>query len=149
MRRRRTIVSSVLVALATPCVAASLTPWHFEELGRQWRRGVPQSPAVAVPSPITRDERVEPVSLKDAIALALANHPRVAAQRLEPTRQEAGVLQAQAQYDATFSGDLLHSHSITPNASSLAGRRTLVVDDRSANFHLFKAFRGSGTLATI
>jgi len=115
---------------------------------RQWRPGVPDSPALQVPQPITRDEQVQAVSLKDAIALALENNPGIAAQRLEPGRQGETILQAQAQYDPTFAGELLHSHAVTPNTSSLAGTRTSKVDDRSANFHLLKEFR-SGTTATI
>jgi HAE1 family hydrophobic/amphiphilic exporter-1 len=148
MVRLHTLVSCALLVLATPCTAAALTPWHFDEVLRQWRPGIPDDHALQVPQPITHDERVEPVSLKDAIALALANNPGIAAQRLEPARQSEGILGAQAQYDPTLSGELLYSKSKTPNTSSLAGTRTLKVDDRSANFHLFKLFR-TGTLATV
>ncbi|TMB60875.1 MAG: TolC family protein [Deltaproteobacteria bacterium] len=148
MPRARTIACTVLLAAATPSLAESPTPWRAAELLRQWRPGVPASPALAVPHPITRDEQVQPVSLKEAIALALQNNPGIAAQRLEPGRQDETVLQAQAQFDPTFAGELLHSHSVTPNTSSLAGTRTTVVDDRSANFHLFKELR-PGTVATI
>jgi outer membrane protein TolC len=148
MRRRSTLVSLLLVLVATPCFAASLTHWHFEELGRQWQRGVPADPALQVPQPVTRDDRVEEVSLKDAIALALANNPGIAAQRLEPARQGAGVLGAQAQYDPTLAGELSLENSHLPNASALTGQRDLRVDTRDANLHLFKTFR-TGTRATI
>src|SRR5439155_16406266 len=105
----------------------------FEAAGGRGRPGVPAPPALAAPHPITRDDRVQEVSLKDTIALALENNPGIAARRLEPTRQAAGILDAQGQYDPTFAGELLHSHAVTPNTSSLAGTKTAKVDDRSAN----------------
>ena len=148
MRGAPTIVAGLLVALASPCAAVSLTHWHFEELGRQWHPGVPESSALRVPSPITRDDKIESVSLKDAIALALANNPGIAAQRLEPVRQGGVVLETQAEFDPTLSGEVGKSLSESPNASALAGTRTTRIDDRYANFHLFKTFR-SGTVATI
>jgi outer membrane protein TolC len=123
------------------------TPWRAGEIIRQWQP-VPDSPAVRIPSPITRDEQVERVSLKEAIALALQNNPGIAAQRLEPIGQEGAVLEAQGVFDPTFAGELLQSHTLTPNTSALAGTRTAKIDDRSANFHLIKTFR-TGTVATI
>src|SRR5689334_20319068 len=67
-------------------------PWRASVLPEQWRPGVPRSPALDVPSPITRDDEVEQVTLKQAIGLALENNPGIAAQRLEPTRVEQGIL---------------------------------------------------------
>jgi len=98
--------------------------------------------------PITHDEQVESVTLKDTIALALENNPGIAAQRLEPVRQGEGILRSQAQYDPIASAEVQEAKSITPNASSLSGTRTLNVDDRFANFHLFKTFR-TGTSANL
>ena len=151
----RALLLGTLLALAaaapgpaeTPPGSPS-TPWRTSELLRQWKPGVPASEALRVPEPITRDEEVQPVSLKEAIALALENNPGIAAQRLEPARQGAGILQAEAPFDPTLAGELTYSRSVTPNTSSLAATRTLAVDDRSANFHLFKMFR-TGTVGTI
>jgi outer membrane protein TolC len=87
--------------------------------------------------------------LKDAIALALANNPGIAAQRLEPTRQATAILGTQAQYDPTLAGELHLQNAHLPNASALAGQQdTLKIDTRDANLHLFKLFR-TGTLATV
>jgi outer membrane protein TolC len=123
-------------------------PWRGAVLPEQWRPGVRPSPALAVPEPITHDEQVEEVTLKQAIALALENNPGIAAQRLEPTRQGEGILQAQAQYDPTLAGELNYSRAVTPNASVLGGSLTSIVEDRYANLHLLKLFR-SGTQVTI
>ena len=124
------------------------TPWRGAMLPEQWRPTIPESEALRIPSPITRDDKVDSVTLKEAIALALVNNPGIAAQRLEPTRQGESVLRAQSTFDTTFAAEATQSHSTTPNASSLAGTRTLNIDDRTANFHLFKTFRTS-TFATI
>jgi outer membrane protein TolC len=124
------------------------TPWRAGEWVRQWQPGVPESDALRVPQPITHDEKVQEVSLKEAIALALASNPGIAARRLEPFGRAEAVLGAQAVFDPVFAGEVEQHHSKTPNASSLAGTRTLKIDDRTANFHLFKTFR-TGTIATI
>ena len=66
--------------------------WRGSVLPEQWRPGIPESAAVQVPRPITRDQGVEQVTLKEAIGLALQNNPGIAAQRLEPARQGEGIL---------------------------------------------------------
>src|SRR5437899_8633125 len=133
------LVLSARAGLAEPPAVPPSTGWRGAEVIRQWRSGIEPSPALSVPSPITHDEHIESVMLKDAIALALENNPGIAARRLEPFRQTEGILQAQATFDPTLAGELMQAHSITPNTSALAGRiSTVKVDDRSANFHLFK-----------
>jgi len=114
----------------------------------QWRLTFPPNPALAIPARITRDEDVDRVTLKEAIGLALQNNPGIAAQRLEPARQEQDVLQAEAQYDPNLSGELDYARSVVPNASILGGTLTSVTEDRYANFHLFKMFR-TGTQLTL
>src|SRR5262249_36767563 len=102
-----------------------------------------------VTQPITRDEQIENVTLKQVIGLALENNPGIAARRLEPARQEESILQAQGQnFDPILSGELNYGRSVTPNASVLGGSETSVSEDRYANFHLFKMFR-PGTQVTI
>jgi len=122
------------------------TWWGAKELPRQWRPTEPESDAVKVPDEITDDENVEPVSLKQAIAIALENNPRIAAQRLEPAKQEAGILGAQAQFDPTLAAEVRSAHSRTPNQNILAAADTLVIDERSANAHLIKRLRTSTLL---
>ena len=131
-----------------PPPAAPKPAWRGAVLPGQWRPGVPQSAAVQVPTPITRDEEVERLTLKMVIGLALQNNPGIAAQRLEPIRQGEGILQAQAQYDPSLFGELNYARTVTPNASVLGGTLTSVVEDRYANLHLFKLFR-SGTQITL
>jgi outer membrane protein TolC len=151
MLRPRLLVLCAFVGVAASVGHAADTReprtwWGAKELPRQWRPTEPESDAVAVPDDITQDENVEPVSLKQAIAIALENNPRIAAQRLEPAKQEAGILGAQAQFDPTLSAEVQQAHSRTPNQNILALTDTLVIDERSANAHLMKRLRTSTLL---
>jgi outer membrane protein len=155
MRSRLRVPAFAILAVlsAAPVEGQEPSPpprpsWRGAVLPEQWRPGVPPSPALAVPSPITHDEQVDQVTLKQVIGLALENNPGIAAQRLEPTRQSEGILQAQAQYDPSLAGEFNYSRTVTPNASVLGGAFTTVAEDRYANLHLLKLFR-SGTQMTI
>jgi outer membrane protein TolC len=150
MLRPRVLVLCALIAGSASVGGAADTReprtwWGARELPRQWRRSTPESDAVKVPQ-ITLDDQIEPVTLKQAIALALENNPRIAAQRLEPVKQEAGILGAQAQFDPTLAAEIQQAHSRTPNQSVLAATDTLVIDERSANVHLIKRLRTSTLL---
>lgn len=101
-----------------------------------------------MPSPITRDAQVQKVSLKEAIAIALENNPRLAARRLEPLRQSEGILQAQGKFDPRLTGDLSYGRAETPSPSVLGGASSVIVEDRYANFHLIKVLR-TGTQLSI
>ena len=96
------------------------TWWGAKELPRQWRPTEPESDAVKVPDEITSDENIEPVSLKQAIAIALENNPRIAAQRLEPAKQEAGILGAQAQFDPTLAERTTSAQSTSSSGRGMA-----------------------------
>ncbi len=155
MPGRRTLAGSTIVLLLTAGATAAAdpsdltrTPWRGSMILDQWRPGAPKSPALDVPRPITRDEQVQRVSLKEAIALALGNNPGIAARRLEPVRQSEAILQAQGQFDPTLSAEVQKQRTTTPSGSLLAGAETLTVDDRYANARLWKRLR-SGTLATV
>src|SRR5262245_31152705 len=154
MPRVRVSVLGVVAIAAVVGVAAAAPPeeprfpYSPSQLKRQWTPGVPPSPATQLPTAITHDDEVQHVSLKETIALALENNPGIAAQRLEPVRQDETVLGAQAQFDPTLSGEYNQNHSTLPNASALAGTPTLNTDNRNANLHLIKTFRTS-TIATF
>jgi outer membrane protein len=152
------VARALLVLLVTTTVVTAVrgeqvpppppAPWRGAVLPEQWRRQVRPSPALSVPVPVTRDEAVDTVSLKEAIGLALENNPGIAAQRLEPSRQEEGILQAQSQYDPTLSSQLNYSKANTPNASLLGGNLVTVTEDKYGNASLQKTFR-TGTQLTL
>src|SRR5262249_50198504 len=144
------LVGVVLLVAATMGGATEPAPgppepsWRGSVLPDQWRRDFPRSPALDVPSPITHDEEVQRVTLKEAIAIGLENNPGIAARRLEPARFDTNVLQPQSEFDPTLGSELNYSRSVTPNPSSLSSAPTNVIEDRYANAHLYKLFR-SGT----
>jgi outer membrane protein len=149
MRARWWLVVTIAVVIgvrpgvhATEPAAPPEPYFHPFALSDQWKP-IKRSRALDVPSPVTRDEDVQRVTLKEAIAIALENNPGIAAKRLEPARVETTVLQAQAQYDPLLSGELNYARSVTPNSSSLSGISTSVVEDRYVNGHLAKLFRSS------
>jgi outer membrane protein TolC len=123
-------------------------PFRFSVLPDQWRPDVPPSAALGVPGAVVRDELVERVTLKEAIALALVHNPGIAAERLEPTRLRAGVLAEQGRFDPAFAAELESRKSEIPNASALGGTAVSRIDERFANFHLMKLFR-SGTQFSV
>jgi outer membrane protein len=123
-------------------------PNRFSVIPDQWQRGVPPSPAMEVPAVITRDPEVQRVTLREAIAIALENNPGIAAQRLEPTRVEQSVLEAQGQYDPILGGHAIWQRTTTPNPSQLAGTLTSDIDDRNLDVNLGKLFR-TGTQFTL
>jgi outer membrane protein TolC len=144
---RLMVVVGVLVVAAgagaaEPGPAPPGPSWRGAVWPQQWR-GVPSSPALDVPHPVTRDEEVQRVTLKETIALALENNPRIAARRLEPARAGTSVLEAQSAFDPILGGQLDYSRSVTPNANQLSATETSVVEDRTVGASVSKLLRSS------
>lgn len=118
-------------------------PFRFSVLMEQWRPVPEPSEALRYAGSITRDDTIEHVTLKDAIAIALQNNPGVAASRLEPTRIAADVLGAQSQFDPLLGGEFRWGEANIPNASTLAGTTTTVTRERQYDASLAKLFRSS------
>jgi outer membrane protein len=149
----RGLVVALIVALATPARAESPTPappspFRFSVLSEQWQTQLEANPALAVPSTITRDDEIQNVTLKETIAIALENNPGIAARRLEPTRVQQDVLEAQGQYDPVFDSQILYSKIVTPNPSALSGIVTSKIETRTADVGLRKLMR-TGTRLDI
>jgi len=136
------LAAAVGARAAEPGRAPAGPSWRGAVWLDQWR-GIPESRALAVPSPITRDDEVQRVTLKETIAIALENNPGIAARRLEPARIDTTVLESQSIFDPTLAGELEYAKSITPNASFLSNTTDNVVEQRRADLHLTKLFRTS------
>ena len=152
VRVGRLAVVCVLAATAgaratEPGVAPAGPSWRGAVWPDQWR-GIPTSRALDVPVPVTRDDEVQRVTLKETIAIALENNPGIAARRLEPARVDTTVLEAQSGFDPVLSGELDYSKSITPNASFLSNTTKNVVEERRGDLHLSKLFRTSTQVST-
>lgn len=123
--------------------------WRGSLLPDSWKRQLPPSAALRTPDEITYDGEVQRVTVKETIAIALENNPGIAAQRLEPTLQEQGILGAQSKFDPSFNGELNYATTETPNANVLAGALSTRANDRYANFHLTKLLRPTGTQFSV
>lgn len=117
-------------------------PW--EALRESWELELPDLPVLRQ-SVVTRDDKIQRVTLHETIAISLENNPRIAARRLDPVLQEAGVLQAQAKFDPLFDGDATWAEADTPTGNALASNTGAVTTrNRDVNMGLNKLFR-SGT----
>src|SRR5690242_13961254 len=135
------LIGATMGGATEPASAPPEPSWRGAVLLDQWRRDFPRSPALDVPSPITPDDEVQRVTLKEAIGIALENNPGIAARRLEPARFDTNVLEAQSSFDPLLGSELNYSRSVTPNPSSLSSTPTNIVEDRYANSHLSKLLR--------
>lgn len=151
IRRAVGWLAALMLAMGQPVLAegpspAPPSPWRLSVIPDQWRRDVPPSPALDVPIPVSRDEETQRVTLKEAIAIALENNPGIAARRLEPTRIEQNVLEAQSQYDPVAAGGLLYESDTTPNPNSLADTIESRVKQRTLTVGVDKLLRSSTRL---
>ena len=145
---RMRVVGLLLLLFAPVARAADPTPpplpeapFRFSVLMDQWRPEPEPSDVLRHPGGITRDEAIEHVTVKDAIAIALENNPGIAARRLEPTRVSADVLGAQAQFDPLLGGEFRWGEAYVPNANALLGTSTVITRERHYDASLQKLFR--------
>jgi outer membrane protein TolC len=136
----------VALVMATPVGAeaptpAPPTPYRFSVLSEQWQTQLEANPALATPATITRDDEIQNVTLKETIAIALENNPRIAARRLEPTRVQQDVLEAQGQFDPVADSQILYSKVVTPNPNGLSGVATSIISTRTIDAGIRKLFR--------
>jgi outer membrane protein len=140
------LLGVVPVACAETIDPLPEAPGPVDVLVDQWRLPLPPSDATRPVGAITRDDTVERVSLKEAIAIALENNPGIAARRLEPVAASADVLAAQAKFDPVLDGGASWGHSVTPNSSALAGTPALIESNREIDLGLGKLLRSGASL---
>ncbi len=124
------LVASLASALATPpCRADPTTDVRIPTLGeqflRQWRI---ENTAPIAESPDfvrSRDETESRLSLRDAIATALANNPGIAVERLGPAFARADVARSNGIFDPVVEASARVEHSTQPTSSVLSGASVL------------------------
>lgn len=94
------------------------------------------------------EEETIPLTLTEAIHVALANNPRIAAQKLVPASMAQEILKAQARYDAVFSFNLSKNLRQQPTGSVLSGANTLKTQNIDFGSSLRKRF-GSSSEVTV
>lgn len=125
------------------------TPGLPEAVIHQWT-GIGEEPQEfgVEPERLRRtDQETATLTLTEAIHVALANNPRIAAQRLIPVSVKQEILKAQARYDAVFSFNLSKNLRQQPTGSVLSGASALKTKNIDFGSSLRKRF-GSGSEIT-
>jgi len=73
----------------------------------------------------TRDDTLERLSLREAVAVALANNPGIAVERLGPEFARADIDRANGVFDPTFQASGTVDRSVVPASSVLQGAQVL------------------------
>lgn len=89
----------------------------------------------------------QPVTLQQALALALANNTDLRIQRLGPLGARASVRSAQSIFDPTVSADVSFDRSVQPAGSALAGALTTQGHNLNAGGGLRKTLLTGGQLS--
>jgi len=128
--RRRAVARTAALAIALAAAAASADtaptdeppiPSLGEQLRRQWTieditpRAEPRSYLQ------TRDDTLERLSLREAVAVALQNNPGIAVQRLGPEFARAEIDRADGAFEPTFEASATTERDVTPTSSALSG----------------------------
>jgi outer membrane protein TolC len=93
-----------------------------------------------------RDETVERLSLREAVATALENNPSIGAQRLGPLSARADVQRANGAFDPTFQASASTDRSVTPSSSALSGAQVVRQRDNVFGLSLQKLLLSGATV---
>lgn len=117
-----------------------------EQLRRQWtiERIEPQPESRGYLK--SRDETVERLSLREAIATALENNPGISVERLGPSFARAGIDRAVGVFDPSFKTYGKIQRDVTPTGTALAGATALRQRQNIFGFTLEKLVRTGATL---
>jgi hypothetical protein len=103
------------------------TPWLPSALIHQWTRLEDEAQELRFDPEHLRtvDKETVTLTLTEAVKVAVANNPRIAAQGLVPVSVKQEVLKARARYDSFFSFDLSKDLRQQPTGSVLSGADAL------------------------
>jgi outer membrane protein len=125
--------------LAAACLAGLVTPAHARQTPAAPQQPSPQSqqPAPQQPPPQTQAPAAtpagpeRPLSINEAVELALKQNLGIQIERLNPQLQDYTIQQALANYTPVFGGGINYSNQQQPPSSFLSGSNTTVT---SSNF---------------
>jgi outer membrane protein len=93
----------------------------------------------------TRDDTLERLSLREAVAAALANNPGIAVERLGPEFARADVDRANGVFDPTFQASGTVNRSVVPASSVLQGAQVVREKDYIYALSVQKLLRSGAT----
>lgn len=130
-------------------------PNYAEVLGHQWRDGVPDD-VLRMESGtdnfgLLGDQSLQPTSLQECVALAVANNTDLQIQRLGPLSARVGVRQARAVFDPVGTSEISKVRDVSP-ASSISeftsgSGDSLLNQDFNAKVGVAKTLLSGGQLA--
>lgn len=150
-----------LVLAATPLIAGALAaqplraepattpylrvPSLGEQILRQWAIEDVAPQAEGKDYLESRDDSVERLSLRDAVAAALENNPGIAAERLGPSFARSDIDRANAIFDPVLEANATIERTTTPTSSALAGAPVLRMRENVFGLSLRKLLRSGAT----
>lgn len=156
MRGASMVVLQIMISLAVlvrlaiagpPATDEVSVPSFSEQLYRQWTL----EPVEPKPEPRehlrTRDQTVERLSLREAVAAALENNPGIAVERLGPHFARADIDRAAGAFDPLFKAYGKIDRSVTPSSSALAGALEVRQSDNKFGASLEKLIRTGAKLS--
>jgi outer membrane protein len=120
-------------------------PSFSEQLREQWRRGDVQPKPESREYVETRDDTIERLSLREAVATALQNNPGIAVERLGPEFARADVDRANGIFDPVFQSSASVDRSVVPASSVLQGAQIVRQKDYVYALSLQKLLRSGAT----
>ncbi|HSD11741.1 MAG TPA: TolC family protein [Candidatus Binatia bacterium] len=120
-------------------------PSFQEQLRKQWTRQDVEPKPEPRSYLETRDDAVERLSLREAVATALQNNPGIAVERLGPEFARADVDRANGIFDPTFQASGSVDRSVVPASSVLQGAQVVRQKDYVYALSLQKLLRSGAT----
>src|ERR1051326_2421610 len=152
--RRSIVLCAVAVFIGLGFAAASradddeiAVPSLAEQLRRQWTIEDVAPKAEARSYLATRDDTVERLSLREAVAGALENNPSIAVERLAPAYARAEIDRVSGIFDPTLRANGRVEHSTVPASSALQGASVLRERDNVFDVSLEKLLRTGATFS--
>ncbi|MGH7897236.1 MAG: TolC family protein [Candidatus Binatia bacterium] len=136
---------SVDVRAADPADEGVRIPSLPEQLYRQWVIEEVRPDTESRERLRTRDDVIERLSLREAVAIALENNPGIAVERLGPARARAEIDRVNGAFDPIFRADGSVSRIVSPVSSALAGALVLRQKETRFGFGVEKLLRTGAT----
>ncbi|MBI2963777.1 MAG: TolC family protein [Deltaproteobacteria bacterium] len=118
-----------------------------EQIRRQWAIEDVQPQVESKDYLGSRDDRVERLSLRDAVTAALENNPGIAAERLGPSLARADVDRANGIFDPVLEASAAIERTRLPNSSALSGAPVLRERENVFGVSLRKLLRSGATFS--
>jgi outer membrane protein len=152
MKRFVVVVAALLACSIVPVASFAQTaddnfpiPSFQKQLREQWTIEDLQPKPEPKAFLETRDDTLERLSLREAVAVALANNPGIAVERLGPEFARADIDRANGVFDPTFQASGAVDRSVVPASSVLQGAQVLREKDYVYALSLQKLLRSGAT----